>query len=53
MENLSKKILMIFLFLITVSVMAMAQQVKKPKPGAVGTWRHLGTTQAKHTADHM
>ena len=26
--------------------------MKKPKPGAAGTWRHLGTTKAKHTADH-
>lgn len=52
MEKLSKKIVIICLLLATVSGMAMAQQVKKPKPGAVGTWRLLGTTQAKHTADH-
>lgn len=28
------------------------QQVRTGKPGAPGTWRIIGTTQAKFTADH-
>jgi hypothetical protein len=31
---------------------AEAQQVSRPRAGATGTWRLLGTTQAKFTADH-
>lgn len=29
-----------------------AQQVTKPRPGAAGTWRLIGQTQANHGADH-
>lgn len=29
-----------------------AQQVSQPRSGNTGTWRLLGTTQAKFTADH-
>jgi hypothetical protein len=29
-----------------------AQKVSQPRPGGTGTWRLLGTTQAKHSADH-
>ena len=29
-----------------------AQQVIHPKAGAPGTWRLMGSVQAKHTADH-
>lgn len=29
-----------------------AQQVSKPRAGAIGSWRLLGSVQANHTADH-
>jgi hypothetical protein len=31
---------------------ARAQQVVQPKPGAAGTWRLIGQTQADHAVDH-
>ena len=31
---------------------SFAQQVSQPRSGNTGTWRVLGTTQAKHSADH-
>ena len=31
---------------------AQAQKVVQPKPGAPGTWRLIGQTQADHAADH-
>jgi hypothetical protein len=40
------------LFVMAVSGNASAQQVSRPRAGTTGSWRILGTTQAKHTADH-
>jgi hypothetical protein len=34
------------------SAMLYAQQHVRPSAGGPGTWRVLGTVQAKHTADH-
>ncbi len=34
------------------AIAANAQQVSHPRAGATGTWRLLGTTHARHTADH-
>jgi hypothetical protein len=31
---------------------SFAQKVSQPRPGDRGSWRLLGTVQAKHTADH-
>jgi hypothetical protein len=31
---------------------AFAQQVAKPRSGPTGSWRYLGTTSARSTADH-
>ena len=48
---ISKKIwlsLVCFFFL----SFSFAQQVSQPRSGNAGTWRLLGTTQAKFTADH-
>ena len=50
-QLLSKKIwlgLVCFFFL----SFSYAQQVSQPRSGNTGTWRLLGTTQAKFTADH-
>ncbi len=30
----------------------LAQQVRAPRAGVVGSWRVIGTTQARFTADH-
>jgi hypothetical protein len=35
-----------------INQMAMAQVVSRPGAGAVGSWRIIGTTQARFTADH-
>ena len=44
-------ILLMAIFL-NASLPTHAQQVRKPGPGSAGTWKILGTTQAKHSADH-
>jgi hypothetical protein len=31
---------------------AFAQKVVKPRPGSTGSWRYLGTTSARSSADH-
>lgn len=42
-----------FLLIIICSAPLFAQtHVVQPRAGAVGSWRLLGTVQAKHTADH-
>lgn len=46
-----KKILFLSLLLVT-AYFTNAQTVSKPKSGAKGTWKLLGTTHAQHTADH-
>lgn len=49
------KIFRCLLILFTISIFhfsAEAQQVRKPRAGAAGSWRIIGTTQAKFTADH-
>ena len=49
----SKKITIIFLVTVSViSFSAQAQRAKARNVGGVGSWRILGTTHAKHTADH-
>lgn len=40
--------LMLLMFCTSVS----AQKVARPRGGAVGSWRVLGVTHARHTADH-
>ena len=40
------------LMLLFIIAGVQAQQVSKPRPGAKGTWRVLGHTQANHSADH-
>lgn len=52
---MNSKILSSLLMLLAVSVFhlsADAQQVRKPRAGAAGSWRIIGTSQAKFTADH-
>jgi hypothetical protein len=39
---------LMFLFSLAVT----AQRISKPRAGSVGQWRLLGTTHARHTADH-
>ena len=45
------KIALLLLVILSVSV-SQAQKVTHPKAGGPGSWRALGTTHAKHTADH-
>ncbi|MGL6268175.1 MAG: hypothetical protein ACRC2O_09610 [Chitinophagaceae bacterium] len=50
-QLLSKKLwlsLLCFFFL----SFSFAQKVSQPRPGGTGSWRLLGTVQAKHSADH-
>jgi hypothetical protein len=44
----------IFFFLIAVFMIqgVSAQQVARPRSGPTGSWRYLGTTSARSTADH-
>jgi hypothetical protein len=48
----SKIICFCSLMLLLIGISVHAQQVTQPKPGAKGSWRVLGTTQANHKADH-
>ncbi len=41
-----------FLLLFVTSTLLYAQQHLRPPAGGPGSWRLLGTVQAKHTADH-
>ena len=52
---MKKSLLLLTTFLfafILISSDSNAQKVAKPRPGAAGTWRLLGTTYANHSADH-
>jgi hypothetical protein len=42
----------IALLMTLISGSATAQKVRAPRAGAPGSWRLIGTTQAKFTADH-
>ncbi|MXV51170.1 hypothetical protein GS399_09335 [Pedobacter sp. HMF7647] len=42
----------VFVALIAFSSALSAQQVRRGKAGTPGTWRVIGTTQARFTADH-
>jgi hypothetical protein len=43
---------MVFVFFMGLSHDVQAQVVSQPRQGNAGTWRLLGTTQAKFVADH-
>ena len=45
------KITLLSLFILT-GFFIQAQKVIQPKAGPAGSWKVLGTTHAKHTADH-
>ncbi|WP_443937403.1 hypothetical protein [Pedobacter sp. MW01-1-1] len=52
---MKRVVIIIFLALGSFSFFAQnvhAQKVVRPRGGAVGSWRVLGTTHAKHSADH-
>ncbi len=51
MKNKFKQIFILFL-LLGMGQVSYAQQVSQPRAGNPGSWRMLGTTQAKFTADH-
>jgi len=46
------KIMLAMSLAICLGVSSHAQTVSKPRAGATGSWRLLGTVSAKHTADH-
>jgi hypothetical protein len=52
MKNYSKIFVLLVLMALFFGDIAQAQKVVQPGPGARGTWKILGTTQAKHSADH-
>jgi hypothetical protein len=52
MKTYFKLITLPLVFVFFCSFLSQGQQVAKPKAGATGTWRLLGTTHAQHTADH-
>jgi hypothetical protein len=52
MKDICIKSIPLQIVLIILFITADAQQVSRPRAGATGTWRVLGTTQAKFTADH-
>ena len=47
-----KKITILLVSVLLLSTAGFAQKVTKPKAGAAGTWRLIGTTQADFKADH-
>ena len=49
--KINKGILFTLLILL-VGCMSFAQKTNRPGPGATGSWKILGTTHARHTADH-
>lgn len=51
MKNKFNQIFILFL-LLGMGQVSYAQQVSQPRSGNPGSWRILGTTQAKFTADH-
>lgn len=52
MQQLMSKKLWLSLVCFFFLSFSFAQQVSQPRSGNAGTWRLLGTTQAKFTADH-
>ncbi len=52
MQKIISRIILLCVIIIGSSVYVQAQQVNRPRPGGTGSWRLLGTTQAKHSADH-
>ena len=47
-----KKISILLVSVLLLSTACFAQKVSKPRAGAAGTWRLIGTTQADFKADH-
>jgi hypothetical protein len=45
------KLLLLAIIFLTITGL-QAQQIRRPRPGPVGSWRLLGVTQANHTIDH-
>lgn len=43
--------LLTFIFILKATA-TFAQQVRAPRPGPVGSWRMIGTTEARFTIDH-
>lgn len=52
MKKMNLRLSMLCFLVIFFTITSYAQQVSRPRAGATGTWRLLGTTQAKFTADH-
>lgn len=48
----SKMVVLSTLMILFFSITVIAQQVSQPRAGTRGSWRILGTTQAKYTIDH-
>jgi accessory colonization factor AcfC len=47
-----KRITILLVSVLLLSTAVFAQKVTKPRAGAAGTWRLIGTTQADFKADH-
>jgi accessory colonization factor AcfC len=47
-----KRITILLVSVLLLSTAVFAQKVTKPRAGAAGTWRVIGTTQADFKADH-
>jgi hypothetical protein len=52
MKKYNKIITLSVILILFFGNIVQAQKVRQPGPGARGTWKILGTTHAKHTADH-
>ena len=52
MKNVIKMLLLSTLILLFFGSIVQAQQASRPGAGSKGSWKLLGTTQAKHTSDH-
>ena len=49
---MKRKASILILLFLALCTMNFAQQVSRPRPGAVGKWRLIGTTRADFKADH-
>jgi hypothetical protein len=52
MKKYNKIIALSVVLILFFGNIVQAQKISQPGPGARGTWKILGTTHAKHTADH-
>ncbi len=49
---MKSRLILTSVLIVLASGFLFGQQAVRPTPGGIGSWKLLGTVQAKHTADH-